>query len=85
MDIVFIPISSYGDIEYMESEVCRLLRCSRGKCAAMHTQAFLQLRLNLLCGKQNSGLGVKIYLPEGLVLQALDTGVQLSWMYAETH
>ena len=79
MDIVFVPISIYSDVETMECEVCRLLRCSHGKCAAMHTEAFIDFRVGLL---GTGTLGKKIYLPEGLVLQSHEAGVQFSWTYA---
>jgi hypothetical protein len=43
-----IPITHYNDIVTMEAEICRLLRCSNSKCAAMHTQAYMHFRANLL-------------------------------------
>jgi hypothetical protein len=77
MDIMYIPIQNYSDVECMESEVCRLLRCKYGKCAAMHTEAFMLFRAKLLRGVRSD----KVYLPEGLVLQAVQSGVEFSWAY----
>jgi hypothetical protein len=48
MHIMNIPITHYNDIVTMEAEICRLLRCSNSKCAAMHTQAYMHFRANLL-------------------------------------
>ena len=92
MHIMDIPITNYNDVVAMESEICRLLRCSNSKCAAMHTESFMRLRANLLSTDTNSVpmLGRTVYMPEGLVL-TLFYGeacrfVELSWMYAEvTH
>lgn len=85
MHIMQLPVASYSDMEEMESEVCRLLRCSHCKCAAMHTEAFMNFRAGLLQGINH---GARVYLPEGLVLQANYAGnagscVDFSWMYAE--
>jgi hypothetical protein len=77
MHIMYLPITGYASLEEMEGEVCRLLRCSYGKCPVMHTEAFVQFRANLLQGR-----GDAVYLPEGLVLQTAGAGVNFSWQYS---
>jgi hypothetical protein len=78
MHILYLPITGYASLEEMEGEVCRLLRCSHGKCPAIHTEAFVEFRTNLLRGCLSSS---KVYLPEGLVLQTDGAGVNFSWLY----
>jgi hypothetical protein len=78
MHIMYLPITGYASLEEMEAEVCRLLRCSHGKCPAIHTEAFVQFRANLLRGLDNTP---GVYLPEGLVLQTAGAGVNFSWLY----
>jgi hypothetical protein len=83
MHIMDIPITNYNDTVTMEAEICRLLRCSNCKCAAMHTEAFMHFRANLL----NAVEGI-VYMPEGLVLKIMFREgyryVELSWRYADT-
>jgi hypothetical protein len=49
------------------------LRCSSCKCAAMHTQAFINFRAKLLNvdGNALSAAGNTVYMPEGLVLKMI--------------
>jgi hypothetical protein len=86
MPIMHIPIVDYRNMEEMEDEICRLLRCYRGKCAAMHTAAFIGFRMNLLnfISKSPHSTGLKVYMPEGLVLEIVDSGVKFSWVSAYT-
>jgi hypothetical protein len=90
MHIMDIPITGYSDIITTEVEICRLLRCSSCKCAAMHTQAFINFRAKLLNvdGNALSAAGNTVYMPEGLVLKMIvqqgHRYVELSWNYADT-
>jgi hypothetical protein len=81
MHIMDIHVTSYDDVERLETEICRLLRCSRGKCSAMYTQPFIELRGALLGGV---GADRVVYMPEGLVLRTSGACVQLSWAYADS-
>jgi hypothetical protein len=90
MHIMDIPITNYNDTVTMETEICRLLRCSNSKCAAIHTEAFMHFRANLLNIDINPlpVVGGTVYMPEGLVLKIIFqegcSYVQLSWRYADT-
>jgi hypothetical protein len=83
MHIVDIFIDNYDDVQHVESEICRLLRCSHGKCAAIHTQAYMHFRAMLLSGSSDLS-PCKVYLPEGLVAKATSNVVELYWTYALT-
>jgi hypothetical protein len=89
MHIMDIPITDYSDIITTEAQICRLLRCSNSKCAAMHTQSYIHFRANLLNISSNTQptAGDTVYMPEGLVLkmwvQPSHRYVELSWRYAD--
>jgi hypothetical protein len=84
MYIGCIPIANDRDIEELEYVICRLLRCSQGKCAALHTESFVQFRAKLfqetIRGISNEGI---VYMPEGLVVRIVGLGVELLWVYAD--
>jgi hypothetical protein len=82
MHIMHLAIADYSDLEGMESEICRLLRCSSGKCAAMHTESFIHFRASLLTATAPRLRNEVVHLPEGLTLQLTPSGVDFFWTYA---
>jgi hypothetical protein len=86
MYIMTVLINTVQDIQHVEMEVCRLLRCKSGMCAAMHTEMFVRFRNSLygLCINRDNGSDPeRCHLPEGLVLQVVGSTVEFSWLYCQ--
>lgn len=87
MDILNIKITGYEDICLVEDEVCRLLRCHRGRCAALHTESFVMFRTCLFKGEGSDKNTARfLQMPEGLTLSVIrydsDVWVNFSWEYS---